>query len=536
MQNTVKVYDTTLRDGTQAEDFNLTVGDKIRIALALDKLGFDYIEGGWPGSNPKDIEFFRDIRNYDLKHAKTAAFGSTHHAGHKPEDDPNLKALVEAQTPVITIFGKSWTVHVKEALRITLKRNLEIITHSLAFLKPHCQQLFYDAEHFFDGFKADPDYAFSTLLAAIKGGAECLVLCDTNGGNIPSTISAVIKDVQSRLSGVGKNGFPLGIHAHDDTECAVANSLAAVECGAVQVQGTMNGIGERCGNANLCSIVPNLAFKMDIETINAISMQSLKSVSRLVSELGNVPPGKYQPYVGRSAFAHKGGVHVCAVERNPETYEHVDPARIGNKRRFPASDLSGKATVKRRARDAGIDLEGREDETLSVLNRLKELENAGYSFDAAEASFELLLMKGTGQDQIFFDLIGFRVNDLKLDPFAPSICEASIRIKVCGEEEHTAALGKGPVNALDNALRKALVKFYPELRNMELADYKVRVLDGNANGTAARVRVWIESKNGKTDWRTVGVSEDIIEASWQALVDSYTYFLIRKRAHPPKCA
>jgi len=513
----IKIYDTTLRDGTQAEDFSLSMEDKVRIALKLDDLGIHYIEGGWPGSNPKDVGFFEEILKYHLKRAKIASFGATHHHGRTAETDPNLKALLSAKTPVATIFGKSWTVHVRDALHTTLERNLELIRDSLAFLRPNVETLFYDAEHFFDGFRDNPEYALVTLGKAIEGGAECLILCDTNGGNLPTTIREAMQVVKDRYPDI-----PLGIHAHNDTDLAVANSLTAVEMGAVQVQGTINGVGERCGNANLCSIIPNLCLKMGFNCLEPENLKKLRSISRYILELANVPPNRYQPYVGRSAFAHKGGVHISAVEKNPCTYEHVDPVCIGNKRRVLVSDLSGRATIKRKAEDYGLHLPKDDPVAMQVLEDLKELESQGFQFEAAEASFELLVNKAMGKSKKYFELVGFRVIDQKMSENKTPVAEATIRVKVGGREEHTAALGRGPVNALDNALRKALEKFYPELKDMELSDYKVRVLPGLA-GTEARVRVLIESTDGIDNWSTVGVSSDIIEASWQALVDSINY-------------
>jgi 2-isopropylmalate synthase len=513
----VKIYDTTLRDGTQAEDFNLSLEDKIRIALKLDDLGFHYIEGGWPGSNPKDQGFFKEILHYQLKHAQIAAFGSTHHPRKSPETDSNLQALIAARTPVITIFGKSWTVHVRDALHTTLERNLDLIRDSLAFLRPHAATLFYDAEHFFDGFRADPEYALATLARAIDAGADCLILCDTNGGNLPDIIREATAIVKERFP-----GSPLGIHAHNDGDVAVANSLAAVSVGAVQVQGTMNGVGERCGNANLCSIIPNLCLKMGIPCLPPEQLRKLREASRFVLELANVPPNRYQPYVGRSAFAHKGGVHISAVERNPNTYEHIEPDLVGNKRRILVSDLSGRATIRRKAEDYGFELSDSDPVALQVLEELKDLENRGFQFEAAEASFELLMNRAMGKSKRYFELMGFRVIDHKVREDREPVSEATILVKVGGSVEHTAALGSGPVNAIDNALRKALEKFYPQLKEMQLTDYKVRVLPGS-QGTAAHVRVLIESQDANNSWRTVGVSHDIIEASWQALVDSINY-------------
>lgn len=525
----VKVYDTTLRDGTQAEDFSLSMEDKVRIALKLDDLGIHYIEGGWPGSNPKDVGFFEEIRNYQLKNAQIAAFGATHHHGKTAATDANLQALIAAKTPVITIFGKSWSVHVKEALHTTLERNLELIRDSLRFLRPKVQTLFYDAEHFFDGFKDNPEYAVSTLEKAIEGGAECLILCDTNGGNLPDTIRDTMKVVRERFPDV-----PLGIHAHNDTDLAVANTLAAVQMGAVQVQGTINGVGERCGNANLCSIIPNLCIKMGIPVLPAENLSKLRGTSRYVLELANVPPFRYQPYVGRSAFAHKGGVHISAVEKNPLTYEHIEPELVGNRRRYLVSDLSGRATIMRKAEDFGLSLSKSDPVAMQVLEELKELENQGFQFEAAEASFELLVNKAMGRAKRYFELVGFRVIDQKLSETREPVSEATIMVKVGGHVEHTAALGAGPVNALDNALRKALEKFYPQLKEMELSDYKVRVLPGR-HGTSSTVRVLIESQDGNDHWGTVGVSHDILEASWQALVDSINYKMYKYEKKNGSC-
>lgn len=513
----VEIYDTTLRDGTQAEDFTLSVEDKVRIALKLDDMGFHYIEGGWPGSNPKDMGFFDEIRNYDLKHARITAFGATHHPSRTAETDENLKAIVDAGTEVATIFGKSWTVHVKDALNTTLERNLELIRDSLGYLRRHFQTVFYDAEHFFDGFKANREYALATIQAAVDAGTECVVLCDTNGGCLPGDIRDAVTAVKERFPGI-----PFGIHTHNDSDLAVGNTLIAVELGAVQVQGTINGMGERCGNANLCSIIPNLMLKMGISCIDEENLRKMRPVSRYILEVANVPSNRYQPFVGRSAFAHKGGVHISAVERNPVTYEHINPERVGNRRRVLISDLSGRAAIKRKAQDYGLRISKRDPIAMQVLEELKDLENQGFQFEAAEASFELLINRAMGRSKRYFELLGFRVIDQKLAEEHPPVAEATIQIKVGGKVEHTAALGNGPVNALDNALRKSLEKFYPRLKEMELSDYKVRVLPGSP-GTAARVRVLIESRDAQDQWSTVGVSHDIIEASWQALVDSINY-------------
>ncbi len=525
------IYDTTLRDGSQAENFNLSVEDKLRIALKLDELGVDFIEGGWPGSNPKDVEFFQEIRKYELKHARITAFGSTRMFANRTEEDPNLKALVAAGTPGVTIFGKTWDIHVTDALRIGLEDNLTIIVESLAFLRRHVEYLFYDAEHFFDGFKANRDYALATLDRAVAGGAQCLVLCDTNGGTLPTEIVAVMAEVKNHLAVSGKS-IDLGIHAHNDSETAVANSLVAVENGAVQIQGTINGFGERCGNANLTSIIPALALKMNRDFAARPNLGRLRDTSRFVTEIANLPHNKYQPYVGQSAFAHKGGIHVSAVQRNPITYEHIEPERVGNVRRILISDLAGKSNVLHKARKFGLDLDSKDPALAAIVKNLKELENQGFQYEGAEASFELLMRKAMGTERKFFDLKSFRILSQKTKSGESPLEEATIRLEVGGEMVHTAALGDGPVNALDKALRKALTRFYPQLGEMELCDYKVRVL-ASEHGTGARIRVLVESKDADSRWGTVGVSHDILEASWQALVDSITYKLLKdeRRRH-----
>ncbi len=522
MSRRIDIYDTTLRDGTQAEDFSLSVEDKVRIALKLDELGVDFIEGGWPGSNPKDEQFFKEIQNYSLRHATMAAFGSTQQAKYtRPEDDPSIQALVNAKTPCVTIFGKTWDIHVKDALRISPERNIEIISSSLNYLKKHVRHLFYDAEHFFDGFKANKDYALTTLKAAM-GSSDCLVLCDTNGGTLPHEITLIMDEVKKNLG----NSVNLGIHCHNDSEVAVANSIAAVLAGVVQVQGTMNGFGERCGNANLCSIIPAITLKLKMHCKAGDKLSSLVSASRFVSEIANLQPNKYQPYVGQSAFAHKGGVHVSAVKRNSQTYEHIRPELVGNVQRILVSDLSGKSNVLVKARQFGLDIDSHDPVVMAIVSQLKEMEAQGFQFEGAEASFELLMRKAMGTAKKYFALIGFRVIDQKIKENEPPQAEATVMIKVGGHPEHTAAVGEGPVNALDNAIRKALDGFFPQLKDMRLIDYKVRVLPG-IPGTGARVRVLIESADNYEKWGTVGVSHDIIEASWQALVDSINYKLMR---------
>ncbi|MBU0675944.1 MAG: citramalate synthase [Proteobacteria bacterium] len=519
------IYDTTLRDGTQAENFNLSTDDKIRITLKLDALGIDYIEGGWPGANPVTTEYFNEIKNYSLRHTRLTAFGSTRNFNNPPEKDPNLQALVEAGTAGITIFGKTWDVHVRDALRIKPEDNLLIIDDSLRFLRSRTQHLFYDAEHFFDGFKGDKEYALATIDRAVGAGADCIVLCDTNGGTLPTELFEIIRTVKEYF--LAKDMHPsLGIHAHNDAESAVANSLLAVSLGITQIQGTMNGVGERCGNANLTSIIPALALKMGHSFSAAEHLRELTETSRFVSELANMTPNMFQPYVGAAAFAHKGGIHVSAVQRNPMTYEHIDPELVGNSRRILISDQAGKSNILHKSAKFGIELNSDDPRVASILKELKDLEKQGYQYEGAEASFELLMRKALGTTRRYFDLHGFRVISQKRDVDVPPQDEATVRLEVGGEMVHTAALGAGPVNALDNALRKALTRFYPSLAEMHLKDYKVRVLASD-HGTGARVRVLIQTSDNDGEWGTVGVSHDIIEASWQALVDSLTYKLMK---------
>jgi len=516
----VWLYDTTLRDGTQAEDVSFLVADKIRIAQKLDELGIDYIEGGWPGSNPKDIAFFKDVRKVRLNHAKIAAFGSTRRAKVTPDKDNNIRTLVQAEPDVVTIFGKTWDFHVREALRISLEENLELINDSLAYLKAHVGEVIYDAEHFFDGYKANPEYALRTLEAAAQAGVDCIVLCDTNGGSLPFEVAEIVKVVRQRIN------TPLGIHTHNDGECAVANSLVAVANGVVHVQGTINGFGERCGNANLCSIIPALKLKMGHECVSEEQLRSLRQVSRTIYELANLIPNKHQAYVGNSAFAHKGGVHVSAIQRHPETYEHIRPEKVGNITRVLVSDLSGRSNILAKAEEFNVNIDSKDPVTLEILEKIKELENQGFQFEGAEASFELLMRRALGTLRSFFSVIGFRVIDTKRHGDEMPTSEATVQVKVGGKIEHTAAEGNGPVNALDHALRKALEQFYPHLKEMKLYDYKVRVLPAG-KGTASMIRVLIESgdKNGR--WGTVGVSDNIIDASYQALVDAIQYKLLR---------
>jgi 2-isopropylmalate synthase len=515
----ITLYDTTLRDGTQGEEISYSVEDKLRIARRLDEFGIHYIEGGWPGSNPKDMEFFQKARTLRLKHAKIAAFGSTRRSKNRVQDDPNISALLEAQTPVVTIFGKSWLLHVRSALNITGPENLEIIEDSVSHLKKQGREVIYDAEHFFDGFKDDKEYALESVRTAARAGAEIIVLCDTNGGTMTNEIEAIIQEVRKHVS------TPLGIHTHNDCELAVANSIAAVRNGAVQVQGTINGFGERCGNANLCSVIPNLQLKLGYQCVSEKQIQLLTSLSHFVSESANLIHRKHLAYVGESAFAHKGGVHVSAVMRTPLTYEHIQPEMVGNRRRVLVSDLSGRSNVLYKAKELGIDLDQSSPEVQNIVDDVKAQEYNGYYYEDAEGSFELLVKRRLEGWKDFFTLEGFKLIIHKESFESQPISEAIIKVRVGNEVEHTAADGNGPVNALDNALRKALEKFYPELKNISLSDYKVRVID-EKDATRAKVRVLITTTDGHTSWNTVGASTDIIEASWKAMIDSIYFYLL----------
>jgi 2-isopropylmalate synthase len=522
----IALYDTTLRDGTQGAGITLSADDKLRIAEHLDAFGVDYIEGGWPGSNPKDMEFFERARGRTWRRARLTAFGSTRRPGIPAARDENLALILAAGTPAAALFGKSWDLHVREALRTTLDENLAMIEDSVGYVRSHGGEVVYDAEHFFDGWKANPDYALASLRAAERGGASVVVLCDTNGGCLPHEIRAGVQAARRAVAA------PLGIHAHNDGELGVANTLVAVDAGCVHVQGTVNGIGERCGNANLVSIVPNLQLKMGRRCVPDEQLARLGELSRYVAELANLAPDEYQPFVGRNAFAHKGGVHVSAVMAHPPTYEHIAPETVGNARRVVVSDLSGRANVLYKAQEMGIDLSRDRPEVRRILAELKRLEHEGFQFEAAEASFELLMRRILGQHRPSFTLRGLRVTvDLRADG---GVCaaEATIRVSVDGQDEHTAAEGDGPVHALDRALRKALGRFYPAIQRVRLMDYKVRVLNADA-ATAARVRVLIQSTDGARVWGTVGVSENVVEASWQALVDSLEYVLLRDALRPP---
>jgi 2-isopropylmalate synthase len=522
----IEIYDTTLRDGTQAEDIAFTVEDKLRIAARLDDFGVRYIEGGWPGSNPRDEAFFEAAKQLHLKQARLAAFGSTRRAGVKPGDDANLQMLLRAETPVVTIFGKTWELHVRDDLRISKKQNVDVIHDSIGFLKQRVDTVIFDAEHFFDGFRDNPEFALECCRAAADAGADLICLCETNGGRLPDEVAAGVDAARDAVTA------PIGIHCHNDSELAIANSLIAVQHGAVQVQGTINGIGERCGNANLCSVIANLQLKMEYKVVSAAQLRHLRELSHFVYELANLEPNKRQAFVGLSAFAHKGGIHVAAVQKNPLTYEHIAPEVVGNRQRVLVSDLSGRGNILYKANEFGVELDTHNPAVRHVLAELKELENRGFQFEGAEASFELLMQKGLNGKARNFRLIGFRVIDEKRKEDEPPLSEATIQIEgPDGNIEHTAAQGKGPVNALDCALRKALAKFYPQIEEVELLDYKVRVL-GSGEGTEATVRVLIESGDGHDRWGTVGVSPNVIEASWQALVDSFDYKLYKDRKRP----
>ncbi len=522
--NKVQIYDTTLRDGAQQAGISFSVEDKLKIARKLDELGIHYIEGGWPGSNPKDEEFFRKARGLRLSRAALAAFGSTRRPGAKPAADANLKALVEAGTPVATIVGKSWDGQVTRVLETSLEENLAMISDSVAFLKSKGIRVFFDAEHFFDGYRANPEYALETAAAAEKAGADCIVLCDTNGGSLPDEVARVVREVREKVSS------PVGIHAHNDGDLAVANSLAAVAAGAVQVQGTINGYGERCGNASLCSIIPALELKMGLASIGRKRLASLTEVSRHISELANLRPFPRQPYVGTSAFTHKGGLHVSAVSKWPESYQHIDPAEVGNRSGVLVSELSGVSNIVHKARERGLPISRRE-EARRILEQVKTMESRGFQYEEAEASFELLVHRAQTTYKPPFELVDFMVVvESRRRPAAGGgevLAEATVKVRVGEQVIHTASEGDGPVNALDAALRKALVWFYPQVAQVKLIDYKVRILDESA-GTESQVRVLIESGDGEHQWRTVGSSENIIEASWLALADSLEYWLIRQ--------
>jgi 2-isopropylmalate synthase len=518
----VKIYDTTLRDGSQAEGISYSVRDKVRIAEELDRFGIHFIEGGWPGSNPKDREFFSRIGQSKLKNSRIAAFSMTRRPEIRAADDSNLKALLKSGAQVITIVGKSWDFHVTAVLKTSLEENLAMIEDSVNFLARSGFEVFYDAEHFFDAYRANQVYALKTLAAAKNGGARAICLCDTNGGSLTSYISEVTAGIKNSAV---FSGVDIGIHCHNDAGLAVANSLAAVEAGAAIVQGTINGYGERCGNADLIPIIANIKTKLNMDCVSDTSLKQLTHLSHFVSEISNMRVRNEQPFVGDSAFAHKGGMHINAIMKDPLTYEHVDPALVGNRRRMLLSELGGKTGILLRAKDLKYDLSKEDPQTKKILELVQSLEHKGYQFEAAEASFHILMQKSLKKYKKFFDLEGFKVVIEKRSGNKIT-SEAVIKLKVNGTKEHTAAEGDGPVNALDNALRKALKDFYPTLAKMRLSDFKVRVLD-EKTGTAARVRVLIQSQDEKDIWNTIGVHENIIEASWQALVDSVEYKLLK---------
>jgi len=524
----IQIYDTTLRDGAQSEDLSLSASDKIKIALRIDELGIHYIEGGWPGSSPVDNAFFKEIPNYHLKHAKITAFGSTHHAANSPENDPTLKALIDSKMSVCTIFGKSSRIHALEALRIEPERNIEVIHNSVAYLLKNVEEVLFDAEHFFDGFKDNAEYALASISAAYKAGAHCLILCDTNGGCLPHEISQIVLEVKKHLPKA-----KLGIHTHNDCELAVANAIVAVRAGVSHVQGTINGFGERCGNTNLCSIIPILQLK-NSPPLNCIPQDNLKnltSTASYVAEVANTPLFNRQAFVGRSAFAHKGGVHVSAVNRNSSLYEHITPELVGNNQRILISELGGRSNIVSLARKFGFHLDKDEPVVKGLYAELNKRASLGYDYASAEASVELLLLKKLARRGVreFFHLIQYRVSEIRTDKDEAPLVEATVKVEVEGVEEHTAAIGRGPVNALDKALRKAISQFYPSIAELRLLDFKVRVIstENSPTGTDSMVRVLIESGDGKAKWVTVGVSHDVIEASWQALSDAVTYKLYR---------
>lgn len=522
MATTVKIFDTTLRDGTQGEGISLSVEDKMKIARKLDSLGVHYIEGGWPGSNNKDIEFFTCVKELDLKNARVTAFGSTRRKDTLPENDANLNRILEVGVPVATIFGKSWDFHVHQAIQTTLEENLAMIYDSVKYLKANGLEVIYDAEHFFDGYKNNPEYAIQTIKKAEEAGADWIVLCDTNGGSLPHEVTEIVTAVKQAVA------VPIGIHAHNDCELGVANSLAAVMAGATQVQGTINGFGERCGNANLVSVIPNLQLKLGYSCISADQLKSLSTVARYVSEIANMHLPVNQPYVGSAAFAHKGGIHVSAILRNSSTYEHIAPELVGNKQRVLVSELAGQSNLVFKAQELGLEFDTSNQQTKRLIEQIKEMEHQGFQFEGADASLELLIRDAYGKLEEAFTVESFKIMMVKTAN-QPVVTEAIVKLNVNGESVYNAAEGIGPVNALDNAIRKCLLQYYPALQNMHVSDYKVRVLD-EKDTTAAKVRVLIETTDFSSSWSTVGVSGNVIEASWDALIDSIRYALIGKKA------
>jgi 2-isopropylmalate synthase len=520
----IELYDTTLRDGAQREGISLTLEDKLKIVKRLDDFGIDYIEAGWPGSNPKDERFFEQAKDIKLNFSKLVAFGSTRKPNIIAKNDKNVISLLNANTDVITIFGKSWDLHVKDALKTTLEENLNMVSETISYLNSKGKSVFFDAEHFFDGFKNNKEYALAVLKRAKEAKAKRIVLADTNGGTLPDEIKNIIREVKSYL---GKN-VALGIHCHNDSELAVANSIAAVEEGVVQVQGTINGFGERAGNANLCSLIPILQLKMNIPLFDEEKLKALTPLSRFIDEIANITPNDHQPFVGKSVFAHKGGVHVSAVLTNPKTYEHINPELIGNKRRVVISELSGTSNIIFKAKEMGIDLNKNRPETRKILSIIKDLENQGYQFEAAEASFEILLWKGLCTREDLFDLIYWKTTVEYNERLKELYAEAVIKLIVDGKISHSVGDGNGPVNAMDKALRAALSNHFPDLEKIHLSDYRVRVL-GGSSGTGAGVRVLIDHTDSLETWTTLGVSSNIIEASYRALVDGIEYGLKKEK-------
>ncbi len=510
------IFDTTLRDGAQTQGVDFSIDDKVKITSALDNLGVDYIEGGWPGANPTDTEFFQ--KKLNLKNSKLTAFGMTKKTGRSVDNDPGISAILNSNTSSVCLVGKTWDFHVDIALGISNEENLENISESAKHFIKEKKEFMFDAEHFFDGYKSNPEYAMKVLMEAASAGADWIILCDTNGGSLPSEIGDICSLVKSSVS------TKIGIHTHNDSELAVANALMAVQAGVEQVQGTINGFGERCGNANLVSIIPNLKLKLGLNCISDKQMKSLTDLSSFVYELANQAHWNHQPYVGKSAFAHKGGIHVSAIKKNSATYEHINPESVGNIQRILISDQSGKSNILSKAQEFGINIEGHEPKVKKILDNLKSLEQLGYQYEGAEASFELLMRDALGEKEYFFDFVGFRVIVEQRGEDEKPISEATVKIRVNGIQEVTTAEGIGPVNALDKAIKKSLSKFYPEMENVSLFDYKVRILD-EKKGTQAKTRVLIESGDHDSKWGTVGVSENIIEASWQALIDSVEYKL-----------
>ncbi len=520
MTKQITLYDTTLRDGTQGEQVNLSAEDKLRIAHKLDEFGIQYVEGGWPGSNPKDARFFEMARKTTFQTTRLTAFGSTRRSQVLPEEDQNIKALLKTEVETLTIFGKSWDLHASEILGVSLDENLAMIEDTVAFLKKKNREVIYDAEHFFDGYKHNPDYALKTIKAAANGGADVIVFCDTNGGTMTHDVQRIMEEVIPHLT------VTTGIHVHNDCGLALSNSLAAVQTGVKMVQGTINGYGERCGNVDLIAVLGNLQLKMGYSCVAPESLKRMAELSHYVSEVANMPPSKDRPFVGKSAFAHKGGVHVSAIQKNPTAYEHMEPEIVGNKRRVLVSDLSGRSNIDYKTREMDIKLGGNGYDNKKIVQEIKRLEDQGYEFDAAEGSLELLIKKVTGQFEEPFTLESFRVT-IEKNRSGASTSQATVKISVGDDHEITAAEGDGPVNALDNALRKALNKFFPQIKEMGLVDFKVRVIEGS-DGTGAKVRVQMQSRDARETWSTIGVSENIIEASWQALVDSVQYKLSRE--------